>query len=189
MIIHSKRLLICIFFITVVVSMSGCVTQRKPYDALDEMAKREVASRNDRDKRLNTWIGKSEKSLIAAWGTPTYVVDDKSVDTDGRMLDLGGGYGSYLVNLIKTGKKVIMYTVRGQLVLGGPQEQITNYQGAVGDTPYTGTSSAIVDRPHETSIINADTFFVVDGNGKVEQWKDARMFYRGAYYPPIKEGK
>ena len=56
--------------------LSGCATERPPaYDA---------DKANIIDNIMNSWVGHYESELIAAWGQPTKVIEDKQ---GGRVLE------------------------------------------------------------------------------------------------------
>ena len=103
------------------------------------------------EAKLNTWIGVSEDSLIAAWGVPDRVY---------QMSD---------------GKKAIGYVRRDTVQAGGYTYTVpqTTYQtGKIGDQTYSGTSTTYVTEtaPVQNYRLYCKTSFIIDKNGKIESW-------------------
>jgi hypothetical protein len=113
--------------------LSGCATTVK-YEA-----------------KLNTWIGVSEDSLIAAWGVP-----DKTYD-------------------MRDGKKAIEYVHKDTVHTGGYTYTVprTTYQtGTIGNETYSGTSTTYVTEttPAQKYKLSCKTSFIINNSGKVESW-------------------
>ncbi len=113
--------------------LSGCATTAK-YEA-----------------KLNTWIGISEDSLIAAWGVP---------DLEYRMSD---------------GKKAIAYIHKDTVQTGGytyMEPQTTYQSGTIGNQTYSGTSTTYVTErePVQRYGLSCKTSFIIDTSGKIKNW-------------------
>jgi hypothetical protein len=186
----SKTNMKTVIILLLCVGLYGCATPQKCYSIGDELYKKTQELESKRDAALNTWIGENESSLIASWGSPTEEINKNNLHIKQPLLGLIHNRDPLnLANMINNGKKIIIYTVHGKVVIGGPKMQTTDYSGYIGNTPYSGTSSAMIDKPFETLEVVADTAFIIDGNGKIEQWEDYRMNIPEAWYPPIKPSK
>jgi hypothetical protein len=125
-IVKAWLLLLCL-------ALSGCATTAK-YEA-----------------KLNTWIGVSEDSLVAAWGVP---------------------HKAYNLN---SGKKAIEYVHKDTVQTGGytyTTPQTTYQSGMIGDKPYSGTSTTYVTEtePMRKYKLSCKTSFIINNTGKVESW-------------------
>ena len=124
-----KKVLVLLFCL----GLYGCATTAK-YDA-----------------RLNTWIGASEDTLIAAWGVP---------DKEYQMIN---------------GKKAVEYIHKNTLQSGGYRytvPQTTYHSGTIGNETYSGTSIQYVTEtePVKKYKLFCKTSFVIDKGGKIESW-------------------
>ena len=114
-------------------ALSGCATTAK-YEA-----------------KLNTWIGVSEDTLVAAWGVP-----DKKYN-------------------LSEGKKAIEFVYKNTVQTGGYTYMVpqTTYQsGTIGSRAYSGTSTTYVaeTEPVRDYKLSCRTSFIIDKSGKVESW-------------------
>jgi len=103
------------------------------------------------EARLNTFIGQSEDSLIAAWGVPD------------KQYNMGDG------------KKAIEYVEKSMVRTGGysyTQPRTTYHSGTIGNQTYSGTSTEYVTEkaPVERHKLFCKTSFIIDKSGKVESW-------------------
>jgi hypothetical protein len=103
------------------------------------------------EAQLDTWIGKSEDSLIAAWGVP-----DKAYN-------------------LRDGKKAIEFIRKDTFRTGGYTYTVpqTTYQsGTIGNQAYSGTSTQYVTEtvPVQKYKLFCKTSFIIDADGKVESW-------------------
>jgi len=103
------------------------------------------------EAKLNTFIGVSEDSLIAAWGVP---------DKEYRLND---------------GKKAVEYVRKNTVQTGGDTYTVprTSYHsGTIGDKTYSGTSTEYVTEtiPVQKYKLSCRTSFVIGTGGKVESW-------------------
>jgi hypothetical protein len=122
-----------IFVLLLCLGLQGCATTAK-YEA-----------------KLNTLIGESEDSLIAAWGVP-----DKE----------------YHLN---DGKKAIEYLSKSTVQMGGytyTQPRTAYQSGTIGDKTYSGTSTEYVTEtmPVQKYKLSCKTSFIINTSGKVESW-------------------
>ncbi len=122
-----------VYLFVLVMLVSGCATTVK-YEA-----------------KLNTWMGVSEESLIAAWGVP---------DKEYRMSD---------------GTKAIAYIHKDTIQTGGyayTMPQTTHQTGTIGNQTYSGTTTTYVTatEPVQRYKIFCKTSFIIDKSGKVKSW-------------------
>lgn len=122
-----------IFLLGLCLGLCGCATTAK-YEA-----------------KLNTWMGASEDSLIAAWGVP-----DKT----------------YQMN---SGKKAVEFMRKNTVQAGGYAYTVpqTTYQtGTIGNQTYSGTSTTYVTEtaPVQKYKFSCKTSFIINNSGKVESW-------------------
>ncbi len=117
----------------IVITTSGCATTVK-YEA-----------------KLNTLIGESEDSLIAAWGVPDreYHISDS--------------------------KKAIEYVRKSTVKMGGDtyiEPRIAYQSGTIGNKTYSGTTTQYVTEttPVYKYKLFCKTSFIIDKSGKVESW-------------------
>jgi len=113
--------------------LSGCATTAK-YEA-----------------KLNSWIGSSEDSLVAAWGVPNKTYN------------------------LKDGKKTIEYVHKETVQTGGytyTTPQSTYQSGTIGGQSYSGTSTTYVTEvePIQKYKLSCKTSFMINNSGKVESW-------------------
>jgi hypothetical protein len=167
------------FVLLLCLGLIGCATTRE-YDYAESIVKENERIKLEHDTNMNTWIGETKKSLIASWGKPSLIFD-KPVPEPKPESSL-----YHLNTYLSEGKKVLIYVVSGKVVTGGPYRETVYHSGAIGNTPYSGTSSTLVDKPFENREVTAMTTFIIDSNRKIENWEDDRMLVYGAYYPPVK---
>ncbi|MFA5362358.1 MAG: hypothetical protein WC335_03805 [Candidatus Omnitrophota bacterium] len=122
-----------VLFLLVCLGLSGCATIAK-YEA-----------------KLNTWVGVSEDSLIAAWGVP---------DKEYRFGD---------------DKKAVMFARKNIVQTGGNTYMVpqTTYQsGTIGNKAYSGTSTQYVTEttPVQRYKLSCNTSFIINSSGIVESW-------------------
>lgn len=103
------------------------------------------------ETKLNTWIGASEDSLVAAWGVP---------DKEYRLSD---------------GKKAVEFKRKNTVETGGytyTLPQTTYQSGTIGDQAYSGasTTNVIQTEPIRKYRLSCRTSFIIDSNGKVQSW-------------------
>jgi len=103
------------------------------------------------EAKLNTWVGSSEDSLIAAWGVPNKTYD------------------------LRDGKRAIEYVRKNIVQTGGylyTTPQTTYYSGRKGSKLYSGTSTTYVTevQPVQKFKYSCKTSFMLNNDGKVESW-------------------